>query len=71
MEGIELLKLIKTIAFKFEPQVYKPLAIDNAIQKFVNAKQGKQMPVAKYLEQFQNNLDVLDAVGATIGPHKA
>jgi hypothetical protein len=46
------------------------LAIDDAIYKFVNAKQNKQMPAAEYLEQFQNNLDVLDAVGATIGPHR-
>jgi hypothetical protein len=43
MEGIELLRLIKTIAFKFEPQIYAPLAINNAIHKFVNAKQGKQI----------------------------
>jgi hypothetical protein len=70
MEGIELLKLIKAISFKFEPQVYKPLAIDDAIHKFVNAWQGKKMATAEYLEHFQNNLDVLDAVEATIGPHR-
>jgi hypothetical protein len=70
MEGIELLKLLKTILFKFEPQIYKPLAIHDAMYKFMTAKQSKQMPAAEYLEYFQNNLDVLDAVGATIGPHK-
>jgi ribosomal protein S7 len=70
MEGIELLKLIKTISFKFEPQVYKPLAIDDAMRKFMSAKQGKQMQAAESLEQFQNHLDVLEAMGATIGPHR-
>jgi hypothetical protein len=70
MEGIELLKLIKTISFKFEPQVYKPLAIDDALRKFMSARQGKQMQAAEYLEHFQNHLDVLEAVGATIGPHR-
>jgi hypothetical protein len=70
MEGIGLLKLLKTIAFKFEPQVYKPLAIDDAIYKFIHARQSKQMSAAEYLEQFQNNVDVLDAVGATFGPHR-
>jgi hypothetical protein len=70
MEGIELLKLIKTISFKFEPQVYKPLAIDDPIRKFMSAKQGKQMQAAEYLEQFQNHLDVLEALGAMIGPHR-
>jgi hypothetical protein len=70
MEGIELLKLIKTVSFKFEPQVYKPLAIHDAVRKFMSTKQGKQMQAAEYLEQFQNHLDVLEAVGATIGPHK-
>jgi hypothetical protein len=61
MNGIE--------AFKFEPQIYKPLAINDAIHRFVNARQAKNVSVAEYLEQFQNNLDVLEAVGATVGPH--
>jgi hypothetical protein len=56
MEGIELLKLIKTISFKFEPQVYKPLAIDDAMRKFMSARQGKQMQAAEYLELFQTTL---------------
>jgi hypothetical protein len=71
MEGIELLKLIKTLAFKFEPQIYTPLAVDNAIHKFVSAKQGKHMTAAEYLEHFQNNVKVLEAVGASLGPHRS
>jgi hypothetical protein len=70
MEGIELLKLIKTISFKFEPQVYKPMAIDDAVYKFVTSRQGKHTTTAEYLEHFQNNLDVLEAVGADMGPHR-
>jgi hypothetical protein len=70
MDGIALLRLIKTIAFKFEPQLYAPMAIDNALHKFINAKQGKQMTAAAYLEHFQNNVEVLEAVGASLGPHR-
>jgi hypothetical protein len=69
MNGIELLKLLRLVAYHYEPQLFKPLAIDNAIVKYVMLKQGKHTTPADFLEQFRNNLNVLDAVGATIGPH--
>jgi hypothetical protein len=69
MHGIELLKLIRSVAYHYEPQLFKPLAIDDAIIKYAMLKQGKQTTPAEFLEQFRNHVNVLDAVGATIGPH--
>jgi hypothetical protein len=69
MNGIKLLQLIRSVAYHYEPQLYKPLAIDDAIVKYVMLKQGKQTTPAECLEQFRNHINVLDAVGATIGPH--
>jgi hypothetical protein len=69
MDGIKLLKLIRSVAYHYEPQCYKPLAIDDAIVKYAMFKQGKTTTPAEFLEQFRNHVNVLEAVGATIGPH--
>jgi hypothetical protein len=51
------------------PQIYKPLAIDEALVKYVMPKQGKQTTPAEFLEQFKNHMNMHDAMGATIRPH--
>jgi hypothetical protein len=67
-DGIELLKLIKTIAFNFQSQKYLPHAIHEAKRRFFMHYQGRTTTPQEYLEQFKSNKDVLDLIGATITP---
>ena len=65
-DGIELLKLIKDIAFNFSSQKYLPQAIHEAKRRFFLQFQGRQLNVKDYLEQFMNHVSVLDHIGANV-----
>ena len=66
--GVELLKIVKTVCFNFASQKYLPQAIHEAKRRFYQQCQGKYMNAQDYLEQFTNHVDVLTHVGAVIGP---
>jgi hypothetical protein len=67
-DGIEVLEVIKTIAFNFQGQKYLPHPIHEAKRRFFLLYQSKTMTVQEYLEQFNNNRNMLDIIGATISP---
>jgi hypothetical protein len=54
---IELIKLIKTITFKFEDQKFLPLALYQAKANIYNLRQGN-MSNHDYLQKFRNLVDV-------------
>lgn len=66
--GIELLKIIKSIAFNFQSQKYLAQAVHEAKRRFYTQFQGKTMTPQEYLEQFNDHIDILTHVGAVIGP---
>ena len=65
-DGIELLKLIKDIAFIFSSQKYLPHAIHDAKRRFFLQFQGRQLNVKDYLDQFTIHVNVRDHIGANI-----
>lgn len=67
-DGIELLHLIKTVAFNYQSQKYLPHAVHKAKWHFYNCAQGRTATVQEYLEQFKNVVSVLDTMGAVVGP---
>lgn len=67
-DGVELLKLVKTISFNFQSQKYLHQAVHEAKRRFYTQYQGKTATAQEYLEQFKNHVDVLKHVGAVIGP---
>ena len=66
--GVELLKIIRSVCFNFASQKYLPQAVHEAKRRFYLQSQGKYMNAQDYLEQFTNHVDVLTHVGAVIGP---
>ena len=67
-DGIELLKLIRDIAFNYQGQKYLPHAISEALFNFWEFKQGT-LSTADYYDKFQNQLKVLEHVGANVSLH--
>ncbi|GAX11354.1 hypothetical protein FisN_22Lu047 [Fistulifera solaris] len=65
--GVELLKLIRKIAFSDKTEKRVASALDNAHHRFWTYYQKKGDSVAAYIEGFQNRLDVLKHLGGTIG----
>ena len=56
-DGIELIKLIKTVVFKFEDQKYLPLALVNAKGNLYSFRQGS-LSNDDYLKRFNNLVDI-------------
>lgn len=67
-DGIQLLKIIKDIAFDYQSQKYLAHAISDAVFKFWTFQQGN-LPTTEYYERFKNHLKVLEHVGANIADH--
>ena len=65
--GIDLLQMIKSICFNFQDQMYVVQSIYEAKQRFYTLQQGKYETVSQYYDKFQNNLQVLEQCGGTIG----
>ena len=66
MDGISLLKAIKSIVYNFQDQKYLAHSIHDAKHQFCLLSQGKQTTQA-YLEQFQNVVDMIEHCGGSIG----
>ena len=66
-DALGLLRAIKQIAFNFESQKFEPHAIHDAIKQFYTFRQGPHMTPQVYLEEFNNNVDVLTYCGGTVG----
>ena len=52
-----LIRIIRTITFKFDEQKYLPLALHQAKANFYNIRQGS-LSNAEYLEKFNNVVDI-------------
>ena len=52
-----LIKIIRTITFKFDEHKYLPLALHQAKENFYNIRQGS-LSNAEYLEKFNNVVDI-------------
>ena len=65
--AIELLKIIKDIAYNFQSQKYMPHALHEAKKRLYNCYQARHTTTQAYLESFQNCLDVVNHIGGTIG----
>ena len=55
-----LIKIVRTIAFKFEEQNYLPLALHQEKANFYHIRQGS-LSNAEYLEKFKNVVDIATA----------
>ena len=55
-----LIRIIRTITFKFDEQKYLPIALHQAKSKFYNIRQGS-LSNAEYLEKFNNVFDIVTA----------
>jgi hypothetical protein len=65
--SIELLKIIKTIAFNFQSQKHLPHALHEAKRRCYSLIQTRNMTTQAYLELFQNTVDVIEHTGGSIG----
>jgi len=68
-DAVELLKLIKGIAFNFQSQKYPVQSVQETIRHFYLLRQDKQMTCQAYLELFTNSKDVVEHCGGLIGDH--
>ena len=69
-DGLRLLIAIKDLMFNVQEQKYIPLSIHLAKQQFFLLSQGRNT-VGKYYEQFKNQTDILNHIGAGIGDDEA
>jgi hypothetical protein len=67
LDALELLKSIKNIVFNFQSQKYKPQALHEAKRRFYVLSQDRNMTVQVFLERYQNNIDVIEHCGGSIG----
>eukprot|EP00957_Ditylum_brightwellii_P172307 13117320-Ditylum_brightwellii.AAC.1 len=66
---IELLKMIKDIAYKSETQSYPFKAVHNAIQSFYLLYQKDNYTLEQYMESFLNNIDIIKHSDGSFGEH--
>ena len=69
-DGLQLLVAIKDLMYNVQEQKYVPLSIHLAKRQFFLLSQGRNT-VGEYYEQFKNQTDVLDHIGAGIGDDNA
>ena len=69
-DGLLLLVAIKDLMYNVQEQKYVPLSIHLAKRQFFLLSQGRNT-VGEYYEQFKNQTDVLDHIGAGIGDDDA
>ncbi len=67
LDSIMLIKEIKGIVFNFQSQKYKPQALQEAVRRFYSLQQGRDMSTQSFLDRFQNNMDVIEHGGGTVG----
>jgi hypothetical protein len=64
-DGIELLRLIKTITYTYEERCYPSEALLDVKEEFYSLRQGKFEPLQRYYERFMNQVSVMDEIGVT------
>ena len=69
-DGLQLLIAIKDLMFNVQEQKYVPLSIHLAKRHFFLLSQGRNT-VGEYYNQFKNQTDVLEHIGAGIGDDEA
>ena len=65
-DGIALLLIVKELIHSFKEHQYIPDAVCGAKEDFYKIYQGRNMPLARYHEHFVNQVEVLDAVNASV-----
>jgi hypothetical protein len=70
-DSLELIKVIKGIAYKFESQKNIYLALDNAKCAFYTYHQGADKTNANCTSKFKNTIKVIEHYGGNIGEDKA
>jgi len=66
MNGIALLKEIKSVAFQFQNQKYQPVSLHMAMRRFYLMSQGN-VNNHDYLEKFNNNVELIEENGGELG----
>ena len=66
-DAIELLKIIKDVAYNYQIQKYIPQALHEAKKRFYNCHQLRHQTTQAYFEYFQNQVDVITHIGGLIG----
>jgi hypothetical protein len=66
-DGIELLAVIKSICFNFQDQKYVPQSIYESKKRWYKIEQGRGEPLTQYYERYQNNVEVIEQCGGTVG----
>ena len=69
-DGLQLLIAIKDLMFNVQEQQYVPLSIHLSKRHFFLLSQGRNT-VGEYYDQFKNQTDVLEHIGAGIGNDEA
>ena len=69
-DSLQLLVAIKDLMYNVQEQKYVPLSIHLAKRQFFLLSQGRNT-IGEYYEQFKNQTDVLDHIGAGIGDDDA
>jgi hypothetical protein len=70
-DSLQLLKIIKGIAFKFESQKNIYIALDSAKADFYTSRQGQDETNAIYLSRLKNSKEVIEHFGGNIGEDPA
>ena len=65
-DGIELLKLVKTVCYNFEENRFPADALLDVKETFYRMAQGRNESLQHYYERFKNQLAVMDEVGINI-----
>jgi hypothetical protein len=65
-DGLELLRVIKTITYTFEDRRYLGDALLDVKEEFYRMHQGKHESLQKYYERFMNQVDVMNEVGVSV-----
>ena len=66
---IDLLQAIHDVAYNFKSTKYLPHLLYDEINCLYFTRMDKSCDVQTYLEKFKSNLDVLEHISATLGPH--
>jgi hypothetical protein len=69
--SLALLKAIKSIAYNFQSQKYKPNALNKGKRRLYVLIQDRFTTCQAYLDRFQNCIDVIQHCGGSIGNEPA
>jgi hypothetical protein len=67
LDGLELLKLIRSIVYNYQDELDDYDAVDAAMHRYHNLKQGPYESVSQFLQRFNNTIEVVEHTGGVIG----